>query len=135
MPTWDLEEASPAHRPTGRICFIPRPMATNLKTFSLKETTGETKELEHTSRISVQFLQGATHIFRGQHPRGKLRLRRLEDGECQETASETESFFPAVLYNDYIVPNSIENDTDFLTYDYVEVLLKAVNIDQGYALG
>ncbi len=39
-----------------------------------------------------------------------------------------------VLYNDYVLPNDLENDPEFLEYEMIEVMLRAVDIDQGYAL-
>lgn len=38
------------------------------------------------------------------------------------------------LYNDYLEPNVLYNNTDFLTNDFIEVMLKALGINQGYAL-
>ena len=38
-----------------------------------------------------------------------------------------------VLYNEFIVPNNIGEDIDFLKYEMVDTLLRAVGIEQEYA--
>ena len=39
----------------------------------------------------------------------------------------------AVIWDDYIAANHLENDTDFFRYELVDVLLTSVGIDQGFA--
>ena len=36
--------------------------------------------------------------------------------------------FISVIYNSYIVPNNVTTDTDFLRYEFTEVLLDALGI-------
>ena len=38
-----------------------------------------------------------------------------------------------VLYKDYIIPNNISENTNFLQYEFTDVLLRALGIDQEYA--
>ena len=38
-----------------------------------------------------------------------------------------------VVYSDFIVPNNMSEDTDFLKYEFTDLLLRAVGIDQEYA--
>ena len=42
--------------------------------------------------------------------------------------------FVTELYGSYVEPNDLENQPDFLRYEIIEVMLRAVGIDQGYAL-
>ena len=43
------------------------------------------------------------------------------------------TFFPA-MYNDFIKTNHLQNDTAFLSTEYVPLMLKAVGIGQSYAV-
>lgn len=49
------------------------------------------------------------------------------------------SFLPPSLsltevYNGYVEPNNIENDTEFLTHQVLETILRGIDIDQEYAM-
>jgi len=79
-------------------------------------------------------LDHQTFYFEGQHPADILRLGHYEHMPILYGANSHEgSYVYGVVYKDFILAANKSEDLDFLKFEFVDTLLRAVGIEQEYA--
>ena len=59
-------------------------------------------------------------------------LKRTTIGQIR-LCPKTHNICILALYNEFIIPNELDKDTDFLKYQFTDLLLRSLGVEQEYA--